>query len=295
MRWLMVGGLIAPGHIFTCRIEDLTPRDLAPFTQFHAFAGMGVWSYALRLAGWPDDRPVWTGSCPCQPFSSAGKGAGFADERHLWPAYFHLVTTCRPQRVIGEQVAGKNGLAWLDLVSADLEGNDYACRAVPLCSAGFGASDIRNRVYWVADSIGAERPNADRRERDAGFTGRRVEDPSQAAGRGLPGRLADGQGGGWREERPDAQGLAVGDRAQGDAARPVDGRVSDGPGPVNGFWRDADWLFCRDGKWRPVEPGSFPLAARSPARVGRLRTAGNAINAQVAKEFIAALMAEDLR
>ena len=75
---------------------------------------------------------------------------------------------------------------------------------------------------------------------------------------------------------------------------------------VNGFWRDADWLLCRDGKWRPVEPGTFPLvdgaAARmgrvepgvarvaSSNRVGRLKGYGNAINAQAAAAFIRAYM-----
>ena len=61
-------------------------------------------------------------------------------------------------------------------------------------------------------------------------------------------------------------------------------------GPVNGHWRDADWLLCRDGKWRPVEPGTFPLANGAPARVGRLRAYGNAINAEAAEEFIRAYM-----
>ena len=56
--------------------------DIAGYTQCHFFAGIGIWSYALRLAGWPDDRQVWTGSCPCQPFSAAGKGEAFNDERH---------------------------------------------------------------------------------------------------------------------------------------------------------------------------------------------------------------------
>jgi DNA (cytosine-5)-methyltransferase 1 len=62
------------------------------------------------------------------------------------------------------------------------------------------------------------------------------------------------------------------------------------PGPVNGFWREADWLGCRDGKWRPVRPGSFPLANGATTRVGRLRAYGNAVNASAAKEFIAAYM-----
>lgn len=78
------------------------------------------------------------------------------------------------------------------------------------------------------------------------------------------------------------------------------------PLEVNGFWRDADWLFCRDGKWRPVEPGTFPLVDGATARlgrvepgvarvassnrVGRLKGYGNAINAQAAAEFIRAYM-----
>ena len=58
------------------------------------------------------------------------------------------------------------------------------------------------------------------------------------------------------------------------------------PVPINGFWRDADWLFCRDGKFRPVEPGTFPLAHGASSRVGRLRAYGNAIVPQVAEAFI---------
>jgi hypothetical protein len=97
LRNLIGAGHIADGDVDERSIEDVRPDDVRGYTQCHFFAGVGVWSYALRLAGWPDDRPVWTGSCPCQPFSQAGKGAGFADERHLWPAWFHLIRECRPQ------------------------------------------------------------------------------------------------------------------------------------------------------------------------------------------------------
>ena len=102
------------------------------------FAGIGTWSYALRRGGWPDDRPVWTGSCPCQPFSAAGKRGGTADERHLWPAWFHLIDECDPAVVLGEQVASSDGLAWLDTVQADLEAAGYACGAIDTCAAGAG-------------------------------------------------------------------------------------------------------------------------------------------------------------
>ncbi|MGJ5611020.1 DNA cytosine methyltransferase [Morganella morganii] len=152
LRNLIAAGHIAPGVVDERSIEDVTPDDLRGFTQCHFFAGVGVWSLALRRAGWPDDKPVWTGSCPCQPFSAAGKGNGFADERHLWPAFFHLISECKPDVIFGEQVASKDGLAWLDLVQTDLEAKNYAVGAVDLCAAGFGAPHIRQRLFWVGNT-----------------------------------------------------------------------------------------------------------------------------------------------
>jgi hypothetical protein len=149
LRNLVEAGAIAPGAVETRSIRDLRPEDVRDATQFHTFAGIGGWSYALRLAGWPDGTPVWTGSCPCQPFSQAGKGAGFADDRHLWPAWFELIRECRPGVVLGEQVAGPAGLAWLDVVFADLEREGYAVGAADLAAASVAAPHIRQRIYFV--------------------------------------------------------------------------------------------------------------------------------------------------
>lgn len=149
LRNLIVLGEIAYGIVDTRSIEDVEPSDLRGFTQCHFFAGIGVWSYALRRAGWPDDRPVWTASCPCQPFSEIGKGAGFADERHLWPSFYHLVCERRPGVVLGEQVASEDGLAWLDVVHADMEAAGYAFGATDICAAGVGAPHIRQRLCFV--------------------------------------------------------------------------------------------------------------------------------------------------
>jgi len=101
IRELIKAGHVAPGDVDERSILDVTPNDLRGYTQCHFFAGIAVWSYALRAAGWPDDRPVWTGSVPCQPFSAAGKGGGFDDERHLWPAFHWLISQCRPPVVLG--------------------------------------------------------------------------------------------------------------------------------------------------------------------------------------------------
>jgi len=282
LRNLIAAGHVAPGEVDERSIEDVRPDDLRGYTQCHFFAGIGVWSYALRRAGWPDDRPVWTGSCPCQPFSSAGKGAGFADERHLWPAFFHLISVCTPSVIFGEQVASKDGLAWLDLVQADLEGTGYACGAVDLCAAGFGAPHIRQRLYWVAYANGARLEGPLRAEE-------RAIERAVGAG-GMAGRLADATEFGRREECSDVGRGAIGNNAEGLAAGLVAGGRDLRPSPTNGFWRDADWLFCRDGRWRPVEPGTFPLVDGSPARVGRLRAYGNAIVAPQAAEFIRAFL-----
>lgn len=158
LRMLIQEGHIAPGVVDERDIRDVIPNELSGYTQCHFFAGIGVWSYALRQAGWPDDRPVWTGSCPCQPFSTSGKGKGFADERHLWPDWFWLIEQCRPVTIFGEQVGNKDARSWLDLVFADVEGINYTGGATNTPSAGYGAPHIRERVYWVADTTSAGFP-----------------------------------------------------------------------------------------------------------------------------------------
>lgn len=274
LRNLIAAGHIAPGVVDERSIEDVTPDDLRGFTQCHFFAGVGVWSLALRRAGWPDDKPVWTGSCPCQPFSAAGKGNGFTDERHLWPAFFHLISECKPGVIFGEQVASKDGLGWLDLVQTDLETENYAVGAVDLCAAGFGAPHIRQRLFWVADTFGGKRARSWNKRQ----AGRNEYSNGRAAG-----RLDNSERLGWRTGRN--WNNAGNDGQQLDAAV-----KNDTASPTNGYWRDADWLLCRDDKWRPVESGTFPLADGIAGRVGKLRAYGNAIVAPVAEEFIRAYM-----
>ena len=153
---LMASGLIPPGVIDNRSITDIDPNELTRYTQCHFFAGIGGWPLAIRWAGWPEDQPVWTGSCPCQPFSVAGKRKGEADERHLWPAFRDLIAKCRPPVCFGEQVASADGREWLVGVRADLEALGYAVGAADLCAAGVGAPHLRQRLYWVADSDGRE-------------------------------------------------------------------------------------------------------------------------------------------
>ena len=274
---LMAHGLIPLGVIDNRSITDIDPNELTRYTQCHFFAGIGGWPLAIRWAGWPEDRPVWTGSCPCQPFSVAGKRKGEADERHLWPAFRDLIAKCRPPVCFGEQVASKDGREWLVGVRADLEALGYAVGAADLCAAGVGAPHIRQRLYWVADS---DRGAAGERGDAGGQTGPRGAYRNDDDGRCGAGGLADSGRAGPPEQfrrRVEPEGPA----AHGGL---------DGPGPTNGHWRDADWIFCRDGKWRPVEPGTFPLAHGIPGRVGLLRGYGNAIVPQVAAEFIKAFL-----
>lgn len=329
LRTLISAGHIAPGDVDERDIRDVRPDDLKQYTQCHFFAGIGVWSYALRRAGWPDDRPVWTGSCPCQPFSQAGAGAGFDDERHLWPDFHWLIRERQPPVVFGEQVASKDADPWIDLVQADLEAMAYSFGAIPFPAAGVGAPNIRDRLYWMAyadgkRSLSGTQPGVHRREKGAGSRHGEPQRSSSvgglahAKGQRLPGssiypdgrgptfgiedlrsagRMADADGGDAGTERQqhgrqfglhEEDGRNGGQADQG--SRPGTAAHPPIPGPANGFWRDADWIGCRDGRFRPVEPGTFPLADGAPARVGRLRAYGNAINAEAAIAFIQSAM-----
>lgn len=253
LRQLILNGHIANGVVDERSIEDLEPDYVSTFTQVHFFAGIGVWSYALRNAGWSDETPVWTGSCPCQPFSQAGKGSGVNDERHLWPAMHWLIEQCKPDVVFGEQVASKDGLAWIDIVSSDLEGSGYAFGSIDTCAAGFGAPHIRQRLYWVGNaSSGRRQP---------------VKTLDSIYDNGV--------------EQTYSKSVAC-EQASGDI---LDTRTNPGQ-----EWGRVDLVTGNDGRKRPIQCGTFPLADGFTNRVGRLRGYGNAIVAPQAQAFIEAFM-----
>jgi DNA (cytosine-5)-methyltransferase 1 len=315
-RNLIKANLVMDGEVDCRDINTVDPKEIGKFVQAHFFCGILGWPYALRLAGWPENRPVWTGSCPCQPFSCAGKGKGDEDNRHLWPAFRRLIEIGKPPAVFGEQVASKDGRLWLDGVRIDLEDLGYAVGAADLCAAGCGAPHIRQRLFWVAD-----RQN-NRLEYAMYDSFGRVSTPRS----GSTNRVADTKDDHGRGRECGAQ-----------AGIGQDGIRWRGPAS-GGFWSDSIAIPCADGKWRrvpgrvgnsmqerrhaaipasrtherlfwesiakdakgripenkqhdfEVEPALFPLADGILNRVGTLRGAGNAIVPQVAAEFIGAFM-----
>jgi len=278
LRALVDVGLIPEGEVDERSIADVEPGDLEGYRQCHFFAGIGGWSYALELAGWDESRPVWTGSCPCQPFSAAGKRRGTDDARHLWPEFVRLIAECRPATVFGEQVASKAGREWLSGVRANLEALGYGVGAADLCAASAGAPHIRQRLFWVADAK-SEGGCGRRQDRSKELRGSSEASGPPDADEGQRGRFPDGEG---RE----FDGAAPG-RQQGDCEPE--------PCGVAGPWSDYRVIEYADGKRRriPTEPAFYPLDARLPGRVVQLRGLGNAIVPQVAAEFIGAY--EDIR
>ena len=226
LRELIRAREIPDGEVDDRDLREVSAEDLKGYTQVHLFAGIGGWPYALKLAGWPEDRPIWTGSCPCQPFSSAGNRRGEQDERHLWPIMFALVEAIGPEFVFGEQVASPDGRDWMDKVRQHLRGAGYLVAAADLCAASVGAPHPRQRLFFGASRVGHA-----------------------------------------------SQFLT--------------------PNQAKNPWSEADWLYCQDQSWRPVEPGSSPLAKDAQARTIRLRGYGNAIVPQVGAAFIDCFLRKD--
>jgi DNA (cytosine-5)-methyltransferase 1 len=335
LRELIKAKVIADGIVDERSIKEVQPSDVQGYTQCHWFAGIGVWSYALRAAGWSDDTPVWTGSCPCQSFSASGKRGGFSDKRHLWPAWFRLICESHPHYIFGEQTSGKDGNAWLDVVSSDLEGIGYAFGAADIPACGFGAPHKRNRLYFVANSSDTEcrrrfKSEHSKQRRDVyvtdssktswlantnessehGWTSSGEQSLHRFLQQDADGRMADTETPKWRGPRVKGNGGgrtaevrgpgSLGELANSNGERlekrkrsaelEGQGLSTKRPSYVNGFWSDAEWLWCRDEKYRAVEPGTFPLATRSPNRMGRLRGYGNALCAPAAQAFIESYM-----
>ena len=154
LEQLMKDEIIPNAHIDNRSIKDVRSNELQGYDQCHFFGGIGVWLYALRQSDWADDRPVWTGSCPCQPFSQASQtklGDRTKDERHLWPEFYRLIRECAPPTILGEQVCSNHGKHWLDGVYTDLEKSDYSVGSIILGAHSAKSPHQRQRVYWVGE------------------------------------------------------------------------------------------------------------------------------------------------
>lgn len=304
LRNLIEAGELSRGLVNERSIKDVRATELMGYTRAHFFAGIGGWDLALQLAGWPKDWPVWTGSCPCQPFSQVGKRKGVEDERHLWPVFYRLIEECRPPVVFGEQVASKDGRLWLAGVRSDLEALGYAVGATDLCAASINAPHIRQRLWWVAyadnnnsrecsgsrgrfcKGASQERNNACRGsecgrldfsdhngqrraqayEAEQGSHGEDNGISLGASGRccGMGDSLGAGLEGYSRNEHDGHEPRRLRENESGSTPE----ASSDSP------WGEFRWVYCLDNKARRIESGIAPLAHGISGRVELVRPRG---------------------
>jgi len=329
LRELIKDGLIADGVVDERSITEVQPEELREFTQCHFFAGIGGWSAAARSARWSDDRPMWTGSPPCQPFSVAGNRKGKDDLRHLWPVFFNLIRECRPSVVFGEQVASAIRHGWFCDLQTDLEAEGYASAMAVLPACGVNAPHKRDRLFYVAERLAESngiyrRAKQESRQSQRSECGKPISDSSSDGE-----RVGDTKHNGSHGVNHCSMANAISNQEHQKQQRPkkVEGERSadqfSGCSMANtDFWRHSQLIYCRDGKHRPIptEPALFPLANDGfslelvglrnaskeevaallnayplttlsvPNRVGILKGAGNAIVPAVGAEIIKAYM-----
>ena len=302
LRELIAADLIPAGDVDERDIRDVEAETTAGYDQCHFFAGIGGWPFAFRLAGWPDDRPVWSGSCPCQPFSVAGQGKGHADARDLWPEFRRLIDERRPAVVFGEQVVSPLGRQWLAGVRLDLEAMGYAVGAADLCAAGEAAPHIRQRFFWVGFTDGDGREPG--REAAASVGHRRSAIPTSGNGdlsdaesprcsgsefAGTPGKETHGGARMFGTRGHCETGdLSDAEHNGGGIDKPKRKAKVGTPDRRPCFWDAFGTLEFSDGKTRRIEPGLVPVVNGFPGRVDLVRGYGNAIVPQVAATFIEA-------
>lgn len=353
LKALIAANEIPYGDVWCRSITDIQPDELKQYVQCHFFAGIGGWARALALAGVSTSTPLWTGSCPCPPFSSAAKkkvcpvcgGRPFpcpwltgyftcgecdhswlADARHLWPEFWRLIAQCRPPVVLGEQVASDDGLIWFAGVRATLEMAGYGAGACDYPAAGVAAPNLRQRIFWVADSTG--NGTRDHESERGGRTTTITESHGSVGGLEHPSRNRREQRGTepvGRSVESRCESVRLGHphdpRPQGQCKRrDGSGERTAGPSGVgigaSGFWDDYTITPCGDGKQRRIERGVKPLVdglsrvlvrggdqgassdevteaeanKTAEGRIMRLRGYGNSINPYVAARFIQAAM-----
>jgi DNA (cytosine-5)-methyltransferase 1 len=320
IRNLSEAGVIPQGVIDERSIRDVLPADVMGYDQCHFFAGVAGWPLALKLAGWPEGEPIWSASCPCQPYSAAGKQRAQNDERHLWPTFFELVKNIKPARIVGEQVDGAIRFGWLDGIQSDLEkeGYEFGAAVLPACSVD--TPHRRYRIFWCASldvAKGQRCGEAGRRfngqEKRIG-SGREADGLAEPKGCGRCERITGNQisqkctpscgekeqlQGGWRNDY--WHGGEIDQLAEPEYPRWAETGSGHEVNPGSEFEQGRDigsmddteieggrqreqrrnkklgrpseeFIYCRDGKYRRIEPSILPLAHGIPRDMGRVRS-----------------------
>ena len=247
-------GVITTGRVFKRAIEAILPDETRGYKHVHLFANIGVWSYALKLAGWTTERPVWTASIPLQPFNAKSAKNWATHKLNEWPAVFNLVRECRPPTLFIDCSAKAVQAGWLDTVSGDLEGCGYSVGAAVLSTASVGAPCIGKKLYVVAHHVEDRRPQEART--DSGL--------ASSNGTGL--------------QRRNIQKLSE---------TPVEKHI--GTGSLFDYWKDCEWIESSDGRIRaipPSESGIRPLAHGFSTRMGTMQAYGSCMDPHVAKTFV---------
>ena len=151
-------GRIPAGKVDRRSITEVTPDDVAGFKQCHFFAGIGGFAYACRLAGWPDDRAIWTAGFPCQDISTAGRGAGIkkGTRSGLWREIFRLIRNVRPPLVVFENVPAIRTRGY-DRIADAMARIDYSVRSVVVGAWAVGATIIGDRAWILSEAEGDRR------------------------------------------------------------------------------------------------------------------------------------------
>ena len=127
--------------IIRARIRDGILDDAPVFDDIREFNRR----YASFYAGKVD----WiSGGFPCQPFSVAGRRAGEADERNMWPATRDAISIIRPRYALLENVPGLLSSGYFGTVVGDLAEIGYDCEFDIIGASDVGAPHRRKRI-WI--------------------------------------------------------------------------------------------------------------------------------------------------
>ena len=166
-----------------------------------------------------DGRP-WRGKVagivagyPCQPFSTAGRGAGFDDPRNLWPDIARVIAEIRPWWCFFENVSGHLRRGYFTDVRPDLETLGFRCAEQVVKASDVGAPHRRERLFVLAVANPDGEPRAPSR-------GRHPEDERKEGGEGSnnqpdrPSELVANSDGMGRIEDDDGGGSQSASRGQ---------------------------------------------------------------------------------